>query len=240
MRRAALLVLVVAATALRAAADDVAVLDLTGVQIRDGQNVARSSAPDSIDRGYGYRYAIDGMVQGSGVLLGLLFPNPTPLAQALETLAPGSSEFLTGETYNPGGELPIETLNQTFAGQTVVLGITVTYSMTFSGGIDVNGYEYFNLTNVVLTPATLVGSLTFTSGSATLTRIPAIPADMNYDGLVDNGDIDSFTLALLDPAAYTTQFGYDPIYAGDVNRDFAFDNGDIDGFVSCLLAGGCD
>ncbi len=63
--------------------------------------------------------------------------------------------------------------------------------------------------------------------------------DLNCDGAVDNGDIDAFVLALLDPAAYAASERFCEIYNGDVNRDGAVDNGDIDGFVQCLLSGAC-
>ncbi len=68
---------------------------------------------------------------------------------------------------------------------------------------------------------------------------PVTPADMNCDGAVDNGDIDAFVLALLDPAAYHAAFPNCNIASGDVNGDGGVDNGDIDAFVACLLNGGC-
>ncbi len=66
-----------------------------------------------------------------------------------------------------------------------------------------------------------------------------LPADANCDGLVDNGDIDAFVLALIDPAAYATTYPGCPISNADVNGDGTTDNGDIDAFVQCLLNGGC-
>ena len=49
--------------------------------------------PDTIDPDCKYTYHIDGMVRGRGFLslFSILFTTPTPLAQALETLSPGSS-----------------------------------------------------------------------------------------------------------------------------------------------------
>ncbi len=64
---------------------------------------------------------------------------------------------------------------------------------------------------------------------------PLAPGDLNCDGAVDNGDIDAFVLALLDPAAYATAFPNCNIANGDVNGDGGVDNGDIDAFVALLL-----
>ncbi len=63
--------------------------------------------------------------------------------------------------------------------------------------------------------------------------------DMNCDGVVDNGDIDAFVLALLDPIAYAAAFPGCNINNGDINSDGSVDNGDIDLFVDCLLNLGC-
>ncbi len=76
-----------------------------------------------------------------------------------------------------------------------------------------------------------------TSNAALLTV--RVTGDMNCDGLVDNGDIDAFVLALLDPATYAGAFPDCDVANGDVNGDTFVDNGDIDAFVQCLLAGGC-
>ncbi len=76
-----------------------------------------------------------------------------------------------------------------------------------------------------------------TSGVATL-RVTAT-GDVNCDGAVDNGDIDGFVLALLDPAAYSSAFPDCNVCAADANHDSFVDNGDIDAFVACLLGGGC-
>lgn len=212
-------------------------IDLTDVRIQNGLNQSRSSAPDTISPALGYRYAVSGNVQGSGVVLGLLAPTPTPIAQVLEQLAPGSSALLNGEVYNPPGTHPVGVADVTFSGTEVLFGVTVTASATLSAGINADDTASFNLTNVVLTPAALVGSLRFTTGSVVITRVPAITADMNYDGLVNFFDIDPFVLALFDPAAYQSQFGYSELYAGDINRDGVLNFFDIDPFVACIFEG---
>ncbi len=212
-------------------------IDLTDVRIQNGLNQTRSSSPNTISPALGYRYAVTGNVQGSGLVLGLLAPTPTPLAQVLEQLAPGSSALLNGEVYNAAGTHPVGVANLTFSGTEVLFGVTVTASATLTAGINADDTASFNLTNVVLSPAALVGSLRFTSGSVVITRVPALTADMNYDGLVNFFDIDPFVLALFDPAAYQTQFGYNELYAGDINRDGAFNFFDIDPFVACIFEG---
>ncbi len=60
--------------------------------------------------------------------------------------------------------------------------------------------------------------------------------DLNGDGVVDNGDIDAFVLALTDPAGYAAAYpNVQFAIVGDMNRDGAFDTADIDGFVQALL-----
>ncbi len=78
-----------------------------------------------------------------------------------------------------------------------------------------------------------------TEGGFELVLRVALPADMNCDGLVDNGDIDAFVLALTDPAGYVATYPDCSIENGDTNGDGSTDNGDIDSFVQCLLNGGC-
>ncbi len=62
--------------------------------------------------------------------------------------------------------------------------------------------------------------------------------DMNFDGVVDTGDVAPFVLALTDPEAYQSQFGVDEatmIAAGDINEDGALDTGDVAPFVQLLV-----
>jgi hypothetical protein len=165
-----------------AAAQQQVAIDLTGLQIRNATNQSRSSAPSTISPAYRYHYVIDGMVQGQGFLsaLSLLFPTPTPLAQVLETLSPGSSAYLSGDADNCSGAHPVQVQNQVLTGQTVISGITVDYNINFSFGIDGGNVASFSMTNVVLTPATLVGYLRFTSGTETISRVNYCQA--NCDG----------------------------------------------------------
>lgn len=240
--RVALAAFLIAGSTHGAMADDQAVLSLTGVRFQHGSNQSRSSNPDQIDPGFGYRYLITGSLRGESGILGVLYPNPTPIEQILETFQPGSSEALADEVYNAAGTLPIEVQNQRFEGSTVLIGITVTFGATLAAGVDANGFAYFTMTDVVMLPNTgpiRLGTMSFTSGSVTLTRIPAVTGDMNWDGLVNNFDIDAFVFGLSDPVLYATVFGYSPLYPGDINRDGEFNNFDIDPFIDCLANGGC-
>ncbi len=174
------------------------VVDLTGVRLQNGRNESRSSAPNALNRGFGYTYDVDALVQGSGIVLGTLFPNPTPIAEVLETLQPGASQYLTGVLYNALGEHPFEFVNERFEGVVNLLGINVTFGLTLRIGIDANGFAAFSFTDVVLEPSLLVGSATITSGTLTVTRIPAVTGDMNWDGVVNALDIEALLYALFE------------------------------------------
>ncbi len=212
-----------------AAADTQAIVDLTGVQIRNATNQSRSSNPDAIDPGCFYQYAITGNLRGSGLILGGLFPNPTPIATVLETLAPGSSAFLNGSVAGTNTH-PVGLLNQRIEGSTVLLGFTVTFSADFSVGIDANDFVFFSLTNVTISPAALVGSMTFTDGRATVTSTPPCAADFNNDCFVDFFDLDDF-VACFEGA------GCPPGKSADFNGDGFADFFDFDDFVAAFESG---
>jgi endonuclease I len=62
-----------------------------------------------------------------------------------------------------------------------------------------------------------------------------ILGDMNNDGLLDFDDINPFSLALNDPAAYQTAFpGLDAAARGDINHDGQLDFDDINPFANLL------
>lgn len=64
--------------------------------------------------------------------------------------------------------------------------------------------------------------------------VPAMPGDLNCDGVVDNEDIDPFVLAVTDPAGYAVAFPNCNLLNGDINGDGVVDNEDIDPFVALL------
>ncbi|MGE0480553.1 MAG: hypothetical protein AB7Q17_08785 [Phycisphaerae bacterium] len=233
-------VLVVTAAAIHAAAfaDNQAVINLAGVVLQHATNQSRSSSPDSIDPGFGYRYVITGTARGTSGILAILYPNATPIEQILDTLGgAGASDVLTGEAYSPSGTHPLTVVSDRFEGSSVLLGTTVTAGVTITAGIDAGNFATFTMTDVVMLPNSgliRLGALQFSTGTATITRIPAITGDMNWDGVVNNFDIDPFVLALTDPATYVTLYGFDSLYPGDVNRDGVLNNFDIDPFVAVV------
>ena len=187
-----------------ATADETATLDLTGVKIQDGLDQFRSSDPDTIDPAPAYEYEIDGMVEGSGVVMGILFPDPTPLGEVLDFFEPGLSELLAGTVVNPDGTHPFAIFGETFEGMENLAGIDVTFAATLSAGIDEDDFVFFSVTDVTLEPSFLVGSLTFTEGTVTVTRVEAsCPGDFNGDGVLNILDFVAFQGAFVagDPAA---------------------------------------
>jgi len=58
--------------------------------------------------------------------------------------------------------------------------------------------------------------------------------DLNCDGIINNFDIDAFTLALTDPAGYAKKFPRCDFMLADINADGTVDNFDIDPFVALL------
>ncbi len=60
------------------------------------------------------------------------------------------------------------------------------------------------------------------------------PGDLNCDGYVNSGDIDSFVLALSDPQMYAQQYPGCDILNADCNADGQVNFADIDPFVALL------
>jgi hypothetical protein len=180
-----------------ASADDVAVIDLTGVKLQDGLDQMRSSAPDSIDPAFAYTYDIAGMVKGSGLVMGILFPNPTPLEDVLDVFQDGLSDLLSGAVENEKGTHPFGFFDLAFEGMEDLAGIEVTFAATLSAGVGEDDFMFFSVTDVVLDPSFLVGSLTFTEGSVTLTRVEVCYPDFNGDGMLNILDFVAFQNAFV-------------------------------------------
>lgn len=214
---------------------DQVAIELTGLRIKDKTDQFRSSDPDQLRAGWAYAYEIAGKVKGERGIMKIVYPNPIDLAVLLEEFAPGSSEFLDGEVYNASGKHPFEIFGERFEGEGEIGGIDVKFGVTISGGIDDKGHTWFSLTDVIISPAFLVGNMIFTSGQVTITRIPAESGDTNWDGSVDLLDVSPFITALLDEAEYERQFGYSVLYACDANRDGSLDTLDVEPFIELLL-----
>jgi hypothetical protein len=65
----------------------------------------------------------------------------------------------------------------------------------------------------------------------------SLVGDVNCDGLVNNGDIDAFVLALTNATAYAALYPGCNIMNADINGDGLVNNGDIDAFVALLTGG---
>ncbi len=185
---------------------------LAGVQIRNGLNQTRTSAPDTVGAAYIYNTDIVASARGVGGALGFLFPNPTPITTILSQLTGVPVTSLAAQVANPSGALPASLPPTTQAGTTVVSGITVTYSFTLTTAINAAGVASFSITNVVLQPAFLVGYLEFTSGNAVINRV--CPGDANGDNQINFSDLN----------VVLGQFGVvsapgSPLQPGDVNGD---------------------
>ncbi len=83
---------------------------------------------------------------------------------------------------------------------------------------------------VKITPTAAPSSFSFTVGAGYQI------GDLNCDGLVNNGDIDPFVLAVTDEAGYNAQYPSCDRNLADCNQDSLINNGDIDSFVA-LIAG---
>lgn len=210
-------------------------IDLTGLRFRNATDQSRTSAPSSILPALGYEYHVHAMVKGDSGLLQILYPNPVGLAVVLETLSPGASRALDGEVYNAPATHPVGVLGQRFEGGTAILGVNVFVGATVSAGIRADNIAFFSFTNVVINPSILVGSMTVTSGSTAIKRMNVVTGDMNWDGSVNQLDIQGFVDALVSPDLYVDLFGHDRLFTGDCNRDGTMNQLDITGFVNALI-----
>jgi hypothetical protein len=179
-------------------------ISLNGATIANGQNIVRSSAPNTISPSNRYTYVVSGTVQGTPLFsaLGLLFASPTPLAQVLEQLSPGSSAALSGTIDNCSGTHPAIGAPVTQSGTSVVGGITVTFGLTLQTGINADNTASFSMTNITVSPSS-IGGLRFTAGSVVLTRAPFCAADCDASGSLSPADFTCFLAKYRagDPAA---------------------------------------
>lgn len=181
---------------------------IDGLQIRNATNQTRSST-QAIDAAYryAYRFSDNTLVRGSGGILQVLYPNPTPLATVLESLQPGSSAALSGVGNNPSGTLPVTLPAQTVNTTTTLSGIQVTFGLTMNASISAAGIVSFSLTNVVVSPSLLVGSFLVTQGSIIVKAVCA--ADFVVDDAVTIEDLVGMLVAF---------------EAGDLTADYTGDD----------------
>lgn len=151
-----------------------ATIDLTGVRIKDALTQYRNSGATTCPPSKVYRYAIDGYIVGESGLFQTLFPTPIRLADALESFIPGSGRRLQGVIKSQTGQHPFVIANISESGS-VTYGLTIDYAFTIQVQLRADNVAEFNLTGVNLEPSWFVGSLRFTSGTATITKIAPFP-----------------------------------------------------------------
>ncbi len=74
----------------------------------------------------------------------------------------------------------------------------------------------------------------FVESDLSVYGVCGLTGDLNCDGLVNNGDIDAFVLALNDQLAYAAAYPDCDYLLADCNGDGQVNNGDIDPFVALL------
>ncbi len=226
--------------------------DHEGWTLDEDEQFVDTFSPD-VGVTHGSYSAVHEVSSGWGVALfgpfSIVSPHAGPLANVLDDnrllrvdvtadATTGEGEFhqiwlqFQGEGFN-SGDVVYQSLDGD--GQTT----TIEYDFSDLEGFDPNApWMQFRIgtNNNLGNPGTIwVDNLRVT------TAPELIPGDMNFDGVVDTGDVAPFVLALTDAAAYQSQFGVDEatmIAAGDINNDGAFDTGDVAPFVQMLVGGG--
>ncbi len=165
-------------------------------------------------------------------------PEPQPAYAFVSNLALAGPDLIVGGSFGFAGGSPVNNIARWDGthwhdmGAGVTLGFAAPYSSpavyalaTHAGALAVGGNFLFAGDHA--------------SAYFAQWRCPPRPADLNCDAAVDNGDVEAFVLALIDPSAYRAAYPNCDMMNADTNHDGAVDNGDIDSFVQCLLNGGC-
>ena len=191
-------------------------IPINGVRIQNNLAQSRNSGAQTINAAYRYsmRFSSDTTATGSGVVLGSLYPTATPLSEIMADLAPGTDPLAPQSATNPTGTLPASLPTQAIDQTTTLAGIGVTFRMTINAGADAAGVCSFSLSNVVISPAALVGSLTINQGSIIVSA--HCIADLTLDQAVTIDDL----------LAFLTYFEEGNV-AGDMNRDDAITIDDL-------------
>ncbi|MFQ5429759.1 MAG: alkaline phosphatase [Phycisphaerae bacterium] len=107
---------------------------------------------------------------------------------------------------------------------------TVTWSTNVHTGVNVPIYAWGH------NASTVAGTMDNTAlfNVIALTDAPNL-GDMNCDGRVDTGDVESFVLALIDVSAYRAAHPLCDEGLADLNGDLAIDGGDVQPMVQTLL-----
>ena len=203
--------------------DDDVEFDLTGMrlycqlfgdcfpdQARDSFNHPLPvGTPQFILPAAGYRYQLDGVLDTSG-LVGGIIPDGSTLAEMMEILQPGQSRMLTGYARNPSGGLP-DSKNtvwlQTFAGSIAGLDLEVTLETSLSD----TGVGKFEIRDIDISLGILFGSVEITEGSCLIeawTPAPRQETEWHFDAdLSSVPDSGPSLLRYLDDPAFGTILG---------------------------------
>ncbi len=148
-------------------------------------------------------------------------------ASALAYGVSGDGSAIVGTSESPGGFRAIL--------WTEALGMVDLNEYLPTRGANLDGWQLTEADAISADGRTIVGYGSHNGQTEAWRAALSRRGDANCDGLVDNGDIDAFVLALLDPAAYAAEFPTCNIQNADTNNDGAVDNADIDSFVVLLL-----
>jgi|GEM_PF-5243150 len=142
---------------------------LTGLKFGADIPIHATSKTKTINAAAKYSYELSGVVRGTpGTPLAKVVKIGTPISTFVEFVSPGGSSFLKGTFTNPNGTtLPATVLNKKFAGTKKINGVPVKISFTVVGSILADGQCVLDVTDVKFksTPATNLGSITFSKGS---------------------------------------------------------------------------
>lgn len=201
-------------------------IPINGVRIQNGLSQSRNSGAQTVDAAFRYsmRFSADTTAHGSGGILAALYPSPTPLATIMSSLSPGTDPLAPQSAANPTGTLPAALPAQTINQTTTLSGISVTFGMTVNAGADATGVCSFSLTNVVVSPSILVGSLTVDQGSVIVTALCL--ADLTLDEAVTIDDLLAF-LGYFETGDVTGDMNGDSAITIDdlLQMLFSFENG---------------
>jgi LysM repeat protein len=202
-------------------------IDISGLRIQNGLAQSRTSGTQTINAAQRYASHISSntTASGSGGILGVRYPSPTPLTTIFNDLAPGTNPLAPQTTVNSPGTLPLTFTPQVINQTSTISGINVTFGMTVSTNISATGVCSFSFSNVVVSPSILVGSLVINQGSVIVDALCL--ADLTLDRAVTIDDL----------LLFLTYFE-----TGDVQGDMNGDNAiTIDDLLSMLghFEGGC-
>jgi hypothetical protein len=108
-------------------------IDLAGVSVpslsTNPADVVRTSGTATVSAAPGYLYSFNPVVRGTGLLGGIVIPNPTPLGDVLNSFVPGQYRVVTGAMRNPPGTRPCRVFQNAVGGTFSGLAINLTLAL---------------------------------------------------------------------------------------------------------------